>query len=147
MDIFWKHLVWSFRALYEGKWPSHNADGDLLNDPRAGTWLADGYCGTLWAIKGDLEWFALSLQLENSASLSPCFCCKANTTSHPWTDAHLGAAWEGTVWSNGPWALNRARHILFSLPGVSISTVAPDLMHCKHLGSDAYFSEVVWNYW
>lgn len=30
-------------------------------------------------------------------------------------------------------------HALFSIPGVSILNVAPDLMHCKHLGTDQHF--------
>lgn len=30
------------------------------------------------------------------------------------------------------------RHVLFTVPGLSIANVMPDLMHCKHLGSDQY---------
>ena len=33
----------------------------------------------------------------------------------------------------------REVHPLFRLPGVSILNVMPDLLHCKHLGSDSWF--------
>ena len=31
------------------------------------------------------------------------------------------------------------RHVLFRVSGVTLHNVAPDLMHCKHLGTDQYY--------
>ena len=44
--------------------------------------------------------------------------------------------WLTSVWKN---------HEIFKLPGVTILTFFPDLMHCKHMGCDAYFlGSVLW---
>jgi len=126
IDTYWKHVVWSLNAMFLGTWPSVDVDGvayfpGTREWERMGKPLAGGFRATLWAIKGDLEWYANALHLENFGSLTPCFLCRANTTTHPWTDCRRGAAWSGTVWSNHAWnAARPGRHVLFSLPGVSI---------------------------
>ena len=37
-------------------------------------------------------------------------------------------------------ATNPDPHALFSLPGFTIRTIWPDLMHCKYMGVDQYFA-------
>ena len=91
-------------------------------------------------LKGDLEWFSLGLHLEHSGSLTPCCLCQANCSTHPWTDHRPDAVWMETIWSSESWrAIDRARNPMFGVPGVSITVIAPDLLHTKHLGTDAYF--------
>ncbi len=74
MDQVWKVLAWSFDALYRGRFPSvdvvtgepfspDSADGLL-----AGKELAGGWCGVIWKIKGDLDFFAEGFRL-------PHYCC------------------------------------------------------------------------
>ena len=46
-----------------------------------------------------------------------------------------------TIYTNAEWyAKFTVRMCLFWLPGVGIASVIPDTMHCKHLGTDAYFA-------
>ena len=55
---FWKLLVWSFTALYEGVWPTVDMDGVAINSTEAGKPLAGGYRAILFLLKGDLEYLA-----------------------------------------------------------------------------------------
>jgi hypothetical protein len=59
----------------------------------------------------------------------------------PWTDVQKELArWWDTIWTNKTWFLAFPnRHAVYKLPGVGILSTYPDLMHCKHLGSDQYF--------
>ena len=132
--------------LFSGVWPSDDVDGTpyrpgTKEHARQGQHLAGGFYGTLWVLKGDLEYFALSLGLEHFGSNTPCFLCQANTSTLPWADCRLGVAgWIPTTWQNAAWEMSRPnRRPLFKVPGVSISSVLPDILHCKHLGSDTYF--------
>ena len=59
MDEFWTILAWSLEWLRKGQWPDSNHLGEKF-DPNseegklAGSWLADGYCGIVWSLVGDL---------------------------------------------------------------------------------------------
>ena len=79
-------------------------------------------------------------------SNAPCARCLANTTTHPFTDCRPTAAWRGTEWTPAGFdAAHPNRHIVFTIPGVSIYSITFDLMHCKHLGIDQYFlGSVLW---
>ena len=35
LKVAWKIIVWSLKALWRGKWPTHGPDGEFLNDPKA----------------------------------------------------------------------------------------------------------------
>ena len=145
MDQFWKHLAWSFSWLERGLWPDRNADGNMYAEgtpeqKRALTTLAGGWRGILWIIKGDLEFFVNSLGLDSYSGHDICFLCKANTSTIPWTDFRKGRAlWLSQIWKFAEWLLVGPRNPILSLKGVSITDVIPDLLHCKHLGTDAYF--------
>jgi hypothetical protein len=145
MSGFWKALTWSFFWLWRGVFPDRDASGNVYarrseEGRKAGTPLAGGYYAVLWVIRGDLDWFFKSLHLNHFNSLKPCCLCKADTKGTPWTDFRKQSAkWLKTIWKAAPWSAAEDRHVLFSLPGVSILTVAPDLLHVKHLGSDTYF--------
>ena len=80
MEEVWKVLCWSYKALYSGEWPHTDADGNAfpLNTSDAllaGHPLADGYCAVIWAIKGDLEWWARGLKLRHHAADKFCVRC------------------------------------------------------------------------
>jgi len=74
MAKFWKVLRWSFEALYRGTWPSHDHDGQVLHDAKAGQPLAGGYYGVLWALRGDLDYFQNTLNLEGTFPEIFFFC-------------------------------------------------------------------------
>eukprot|EP00959_Pyramimonas_sp_CCMP1952_P072817 1521835-Pyramimonas_sp.AAC.1 len=54
---FWKKMIKSFLALFDGVWPS--------GSPKAGQPLAGGYRACLWMLKGDLKYWADDLGLPS----------------------------------------------------------------------------------
>ena len=143
---FWRILVWSFRALQEGAWPSHGPDmtpfaAHTEAGRRAGTPLADGFRACVYILKGDLEHFSSAYCLANPHSHNPCFLCRCNTSTRPWTDfRETSDAWRPTIHTAADWvAANADRHPIFTLAGVSITNCVPDLMHTRHSGVDAWF--------
>ena len=148
-EALWRRMLWSFRALAAGFWPTHDDMGVAYSPThypdayrRAGTPLAGGYYAVLWLLRGDLDYFYGTLKLNYHASLNPCFCCRANTNDDdlPWTDFSPTAACFSTVWSNAHWlAAHPEHHIVFDHDGVGILSCFPDTMHDKHSGVDSYF--------
>ena len=110
----------------------------------AGTDLADGFFGVLWAIAGDLDYLAKTLSLPRwSLAVGCCILCKCEKNGPlTWQDCRLNASWTQTLWTAVAWQAfaNRSRNRLFSLPGVTALTVALDYMHSKYLGSDQYLT-------
>lgn len=135
---FYEELFWSLNALWEGRWPATNRRGDALTG--GGEFLAGGYYGIVWLVKGDLEWYQNDLKICVYGSANPC--CFCNTSNLNMFDFRPeAAAWLPTCWQDAPWLVHyRPRSTaLFRLPGVSISSVCADLQHNKHLGVDCYF--------
>ena len=145
MDVFWRHLCWSLHWLMQGLWPDVDPDGAAFpigsdNWQKQRTPLADGWYAVLWLLKGDLEYFALTLGLEHYGASSPCFLCSANSSDAPWTECKPTAKWMSRMWGRHNWRLDvTTRNPIFHVEGISITSVAPDVMHSKHLGTDAWF--------
>ena len=142
-------LFWSLKALWEGKWPTHDADGKPLVDGKAGTWLAGGFYAVPWYWLGDLEHWPKVYKLPHFSSAQPCVCCPADCddASLPWTDfRENAAAWMTRIWTPAAWlAAFPEHHVIFDLPFVSILSIAVDWMHVKLLGTDMYlFGSVLW---
>ena len=140
----WKIIIWSLEALASGTWPLKSWDNTdfeegTLDYEKKGTPLADGYSGFLWVLKADLELLSNHFGLNSPASNEPCCLCKANRTmsSRPWTDCRVSASWRTSLWSKDEWSAAHPHcHPLFKMAGAGIDIVFPDLMHCKHLGTD-----------
>ena len=109
---------------------------------RAGTHLAGGFYGVLWAIMGDLEYMCNELDLPRfSSGTNPCALCKCTGVGPlTWTDNRPIAPWLSSCWSAAAWRLwpGRSKNPLFDLPGVTALTVCLDYMHAKYLGFDQY---------
>ena len=140
----WKILCWSLQALAAGVWPLQDWDQqdfapDSVDFEKAGTPLANGYSGFVFVLRSDLELLALHFKLNNATSNSPCALRLADRdpNSRPWTDVRVSAEWRKTCWDASAWAREHPHcHPFFSMPGSGIDLVYPDLMHCKHLGTD-----------
>ena len=96
----------------------------------------------LWALVGDLDYLAKTLDLPRWSLAESCcvLCgCKKNGPLS-WQICQRSAAWMKTRWTPRTWLANpaRSRNRLFLLPGVTALTVALDYMHCKYLGSEQY---------
>ena len=141
----WHILCWSLQVLASGVWPLLDWDNNpfpagSIDDEKKGTPLAGGYCGVVFLLRSDLEFLSNHFGLESPASNTPCALCRADRSMDgaPWTDCRPGAAWKHTCWGKEDWARARPNcHALFRMPGAGIDMVFPDLMHCKHLGTDS----------
>jgi len=152
---FFLILRWSLYWLWMGVWPDRHWNSNEVYSPdspegqKAGTLLAAGYFGVLWAIMGDLDYMAAILNLPRfSSSTSPCALCQCSSTGDfSWTDNRPTAPWIASCWTAGSWLSweNKSNCPLFTLPGVTALSVCLDYMHCKYLGMDQYmFGSVLW---
>ncbi len=145
-NAFTNKLAWSFYWLFVGKWPTRDENGNQY-DPesvlgqKGGTPLAGGFYAVLWLLKGDLEYMSKAWGFANPGAAERCSCCQANITDVPWTDGRPDAVWRSTVWTLGTWlARFPDRPVLFKqVPGLSILSFIPDIMHTMHLGTYKYF--------
>ena len=141
----WKIITWSLSALKSGLWPLFDWNGNEFADQtsedylKKGTALAGGYSGFVFLLKSDIDFLANHFGLSHPSSNEPCALCLANRDMHsrPWTDCRLSAAWRPTTWTAEAWAVAHPTcHPFFKMQGAGIDLVFPDLMHCKHLGTD-----------
>ena len=141
----WRILIWSLDALRTGVWPLVDYDGKPFADKssidfqKKGTPLAEGFAGFVFLLKSDIEFLSQHFKLNSPASNEPCALCQANRvmSSRPWTDIRATAAWRPTTWTRESWAAAHPNgHPFFHMLGSGIDLVFPDLMHCKHLGTD-----------
>jgi hypothetical protein len=147
---FWKVAVWSFHALYTGFWPYDDWDNIPFTSgfhfEMRGKPLAGGFFGVLWAVKVDLEALWKEFKLAKYDRAQPCSKCPCDTATMTPNDFRPSAEWMKHIYTKAQWATSVWRqHEIFKLPGVTIFTFFPDLMHCKHMGCDAYFlGSVLW---
>ncbi|CAE8586409.1 unnamed protein product, partial [Polarella glacialis] len=143
MQSFFAILKWSFFWLWIGKWPDEDWYNPLsAAGKKAGSFLACGFFGVLFAIEGDLEYLTLHLDLpRHSLQSGPCCLCRATMRGdNSWADFRTNAAWLSCCWTPTEWLNwpNRSSNALFQLPGVTAVSIALDYMRCKYLGSDMY---------
>ena len=148
-DRVWQIIVWSLFWMWRGVHPDVDPFGVRFSPTssfgrRALTPLANGFYTCLWIIRGDLDFYRKTLRLESYNARLPCIFCPCNSTPGDpmeWTEFRPGRrAWLESSWTADLWrATHPNAHALFSLPGVSVMTVAADWMHNKHLGTDQWF--------
>ena len=137
----WKELMetlaWSFTALYDGACPKKDKAGKPM-ELQKGKRFRKGW---LWAITGDLEWYASEFSWPYSASNYICPYCAADQllegSTKPFTDMRPSAAWRATVLP--PEELKKKfTHPLFAIPGVNALSLKLDILHVLDLGVSAY---------
>ena len=117
-DAYNSAVAWALTALWSGKFPEMDMIGDPwdVTTPHAscaGHILCPelSLFGTIWVIKGDMDWFANSLGLNHSSSHMMCVWCEANSIepedhelidrygadSIPWNDISPDALWRGAA--------------------------------------------------
>ena len=95
---------------------------------------------TIWAKICDLDNLNTNLGLRNHGAGVPCNWCHCNSSDIPWTKFGVNAEWIHRVYSSSEFLANVLPvHPLFTLPGVTIHTLWPDLMHIKYMGVDMWF--------
>ena len=144
-EELWGMIIWSFKALDSGKWPTADWNGaefppDSLDAVRANTDLANGMRAVIWCIKGDLDWYSKALWLRNYNRDDACDFCEATVTN---ADLNMRAlnfgrtcTWKHTLRSPAQWrATTSVMHFLFaSLTYLSIWNVECDDLHVKFQG-------------
>ena len=139
-------LNWSLWWLYLGRWPTHDYQGHPY---RAGTeeyklattvyWLAQGFCGIVWGLQGDLDWFHKGMRLENhSRNENPCCCCPAGMADPSWRDFRDCAAWCLLVYTAERWREVHPNPLPIFGILINGETILIDYMHVKYLGVDQY---------
>ena len=147
MQIF----CWSLQILYSGRYPHRNWKGELLTNPmdvkRAGKPIAGTednflFC-VVYLLKGDLDYLFHDLKLNNyNRNTDPCCWCPCNATTMNYNEFRFAhATWMNHIYTKADWLASpyRLHPFFLLLTGVTILNVAVDIMHCKHLGVDAYF--------
>ena len=153
-------LRWSFTALWEGRWPTHDHMGkefppgtrsyELSHGPD--TRLAGGYYALLWRIESDPDFVTEFWDFPRCGSKKPCaYCpCERNTMSNVSPDGFFAfddfEIAPPTPWMQAKYDIEyfMARPEIFpnpmyKIPGVTPLTVCIDWMHTKYLGTDQYF--------
>eukprot|EP00959_Pyramimonas_sp_CCMP1952_P299474 6263649-Pyramimonas_sp.AAC.1 len=99
---FWKRIIWSLRALAQGKFPAVDWQGDpIVGDSRCGQDLADGYFCIVLVLRGDMEFLVNHIGVPGHWSSNyPCLACEATkigTGTSDWNNWDPGAPWRDTV--------------------------------------------------
>ena len=144
-DAIWGAVVWSLYWMYQGIWPDRDWTGRMYTAEDGWRYnirltpLAEGYFGVTWAVRADLDYVRKKFGLGGAGT--SCHLCASNTSDIPWTSVSLMAFWIAVIWENASFAEQHpGRHRLMRhVPGVGISVFIPDILHVKHLGTDAYY--------
>jgi len=146
MDAIWTIVAWSFEALFNGEWPSHDWKGNIY-DPLssegilAGTPLAAGFRCVIWLLKGDLEHNRKDLKFRGYGANEPCdWCpCHVHGPSPKWWPHYFedDAEWMSRLFTVLQWRAIHPEglHILFvRMPYLSHHNVALEELHVLYLG-------------
>ena len=136
-----KYLVWSLKAMLDGKHPSLDPDGKPLQKGsifykmQGLDLVPGGYRGILWSIQGDNEMFANVLKLPHWASHRPCWECDCTQSLDicP-VEKHfklLRPRLQNLVFVDAEQAIANPKSSppLFNIPGVTSRIVRHDLLH------------------
>ena len=128
-------LRWSLAACFSGIHPAENWDGEpwpigskratLANRPLN----PEGKYMAIFQVLGDLDEICNQYGLHHFNSGHPCFWCRADTEGVPWTDLSPEAAWRDTLEAPSIHSAPPSDHDLWLLPGLSVWSVAWDILH------------------
>ena len=132
-------VCWSFAALLDGRWPTHDSSNKPLKKGDAGYELrgkplANGFKGVIWCVMGDAEFYANSLHLAHWASKEPCFECDCKSSPDnlsKWVKNIDVPTQDFCVVSNEEAAARpSSAHLLFHrIPGLTTKFVRGDALH------------------
>ena len=136
-------FVW-FLCFFWCRYAHGSKEGKLAN-----TWLADGLCGILVGVLGDLDYMASTLQLPRwSRKENCCALCQCTSTGHfTWKSFKATSPWITTCWIPSTWSSweHKSTCLLFEVRGLTACNVACGYMHSKYLGTDMVcFASILW---
>lgn len=159
-SAIWQEVTWSFTALFEGKHPTLDAQGQPFAAGSSRAALAGKPLmpsrpklrGVLWVIAGDNEYLANYMHLNHPSARHPCFMCECfghppkkdeavqDIPYAPMNDFRPDAKWRSTIKS--PQTMRQhppTKHAIMKVPGVVGETFAFDSLHTLELGATAHF--------
>ena len=155
MLCVWRLLMWSFDHLFRGVhpetpfgksdgWPLGSAEAELAGKP-----LADGMCGVIWLLKGDLDHFTKKYFMASYISNCPCPWFPANQGDGDGmksTNFNADAEWRIATYNNENFKASlTTMHPLFQSVYLSCLNVEPDELHILHLGTTQYLlGSILW---
>ena len=140
-DGLWPILVWSFKACYEGRFPSTDHIGRPFPEGSqraqlAGAPLCSGdipFRFYVYGVLGDLDYFSKDLDLPFHNNHRPCWFCDADCTDNPWNDFRARASWQDRTVQDVQ-GNPRSRHPIWSIPGVHELCTMLDVLHVVDQG-------------
>ena len=131
-------VAWSFSCLAKGVAPKKDGRGKTMEKERGKRFRK----GWLWAITGDLEWFASEFGFPYPGANLLCPYCQADAnltgSTRPFTDMRPSASWRETLFPDDQLQRKYGGHPLFKVEEVRVSTVKLDVLHTLDLGVAAY---------
>ena len=110
MEVFWSITVWSFTAIWSGKWPDKDWRGvryppGTKEARRSGTFLAGGFYRCLIQLSGDLDYYAAWLGVPRwSNHKKPCSQCRCSFYGpNTWLDNRPKSPWQSTHLTPETW--------------------------------------------
>ena len=131
-------LAWSFSCLAQGVAPKKDKDGKPMEKQKGKRFKR----GLLYAITGDLEYFAWEFGFPYPASNYLCPYCLADQfleeTARPFTDFRQDAAWRTSILNERELEEKYGSHPLLRMTEVKVSTIKLDVLHMLDLGVASY---------
>ena len=144
-------LAWSFKALWEGKHPTHDWQGNRIRSAIAGTRLTpDGARFAVWQLVGDLEYMANILKLPHWNKDNFCWLCNCSRSDPTKSCMDVGHVPGWTELTVDEMVANPAsNHPFFNvIPGPAPALrVALDVLHTVDLGYASTLSASVLHCW
>jgi hypothetical protein len=106
-------FIWSFQALWIGKKPKYDWNGEEMFYPGAGEDLCGGFYFAVWALICDLEHAYSAYDLPNPTANACCPLCPVGLVPNAvWFDFRPSAEWLAHIYDVQSWL---ARGGLYSL--------------------------------
>ena len=104
LDVFYKMLIWSFKACWLGKKPKYDWNGKEMFYPGAGDDLCGGFFFCVWALICDLEHAYQAYDLPNPTANACCPLCPVGLVPGVvWFDFRPTAQWLDHIYTVQSW--------------------------------------------
>ena len=145
MQVLWKVLSWSFKALLQGHHPATDHEGKPFpatswrHALRGKPLLDKTHCASIFVISGDGEYYQNELKLPGHSFNNCCKDCGANKSDVPHNDYRPTAKWRETV--KTPLQNDTdppSKHPLLKIAGVVPEMIQYDTLHAIEEGTSSH---------
>ncbi|MGB2015010.1 MAG: hypothetical protein ACPHSF_06060, partial [Flavobacteriales bacterium] len=149
MNTIFSRFAWGMNVLHSGYWPEKDWAGQ--RHPKAGTAVADGWCGCVTQCRGDWEWFCDWLKFPRWNEAGPmCFLCHASNLPGPMSWTNRDGAWVGDFRNHEDFIRDQFIDggrpcALFSIRSLRIEGCMVDVLHALDQGVSSHVhGNVLW---